>query len=102
MEYKVVETFRQKSKYIRLLYNGKRKAKRNKTVTYLNEHGDQHIPELIPRNHPFQNLIKFCFIYNLAAPYRHTSGCPSIKPVSMFEMMLVGYLYSSNTSRLLV
>ena len=52
--------------------------------------------ELIPENHLLRRinqLASFNFIYDLAAPYCSANGRPSVDPVSMFKMLLVGYLY---------
>lgn len=54
------------------------------------------LSELIPENHllrKINQMISFDFIYDLVAPYYSTNGRPSVDPVSMFKMLLVGYLY---------
>ena len=51
------------------------------------------IEELIPGNHllrQINQLVSFDFIYDLAAPYYYANGSPSVDPVSMFKMLLVG------------
>ena len=63
------------------------------------------IKELIPENHllrQINQLVSFDFIYDLAAPYYPASGHPSVDPVSMFKMLLVGYLYGIKSERRLV
>ncbi len=53
------------------------------------------LSELIPENHllrKIDQMISFDFIYDLVAPYYPTNGRPSVDPVSMFKMLLVGYL----------
>ncbi len=63
------------------------------------------IEELIPENHllrQINQLVSFDFIYDLAAPYYPASGRPSVDPVSMFKMLLVGYLYGIKSERRLV
>ena len=45
--------------------------------------------------------ISFDFIYDLAL-YYPTNGRPSVDPVSMFKMLLVGYLYGVKSERRLV
>ena len=63
------------------------------------------IKELIPENHLLRQvdqLVSFDFTYNLAAPYYPASGRPSVNPVSMFKMLLVGYLYGIKSERRLV
>ena len=47
-------------------------------------------------------MISFDFIYDLVAPYYPTNGRPSVDPVSMFKMLLVGYLYGVKSERRLV
>ena len=44
-------------------------------------------------------IISFDFIYDLLAPYYPATGRPSIDPVSMFKMLLVGYLYGIKSER---
>ena len=51
------------------------------------------LSELIPENHllrKINQIISFDFIYDLVAPYYPANGRPSIDPVSMFKMLLVG------------
>ena len=50
---------------------------------------------LIPENHllrKIDRIISFEFIYDLLAPYYPSIGRPSVDPVCMFKMLLVGYL----------
>ena len=52
---------------------------------------------LIPENHllrKIERMVSFDFIYDLLAPYYPATGRPSVDPVSMFKMLLIGYLYS--------
>lgn len=61
--------------------------------------------ELISENHLLRRinqLVSFNFIYDLAAPYYSANGRPSVDPVSMFKMLLVGYLYGIKSERRLV
>ena len=63
------------------------------------------IEELIPENHllrKINQMISFDFIYDLVASYYPTNGRPSVDPVSMFKMLLVGYLYGIKSERRLV
>ena len=63
------------------------------------------IAELIPRDHllrKINQMISFDFIYDLVAPYYPANGRPSVDPVSMFKMLLVGYLYGIKSERRLV
>ena len=57
---------------------------------------------MIPENHllrKIDQLISFDFIYEILAPYYPATGRPSIDPVSMFKMLLVGYLYGIKSER---
>ena len=63
------------------------------------------LSELIPENHllrKINQMISFDFIYDLVAPYYPANGRPSVDPVSMFKMLLVGYLYGVKSERRLV
>ena len=63
------------------------------------------LSELIPGNRllrKINQIISFDFIYDLAAPYYPANGRPSVVPVSMFIMLLVGYLYSVKSERRLM
>ncbi len=63
------------------------------------------ISELIPENHllrKINQIISFNFIYDIVAPYYPANGRPSIAPVSMFKMLLLGYLYGIKSERRLV
>ena len=55
------------------------------------------IESLIPETHllrKIERMVSFDFIYDLLAPYYPATGRPSVDPVSMFKMLLIGYLYS--------
>lgn len=57
---------------------------------------------MIPENHllrKIDRIISFDFIYEILAPYYPATGRPSIDPVSMFKMLLVGYLYGIKSER---
>ena len=63
------------------------------------------LSELIPENHllrKINQIISFDFIYDIVAPYYPSNGRPSVDPVSMFKMLLVGYLYGIKSERRLV
>ena len=63
------------------------------------------IVELIPRAHLFRKIsqmVSLDFSYDLVAPYYPVNGRPSADPVSMFKMLLVGYLYGIKSERRLV
>ena len=60
------------------------------------------IEELIPEKHLLKQIdaaIDFEFIYEKAAPYYSSMGRPSIDPVCMTKMLLVGYLYGIKSER---
>ena len=60
---------------------------------------------MIPQNHllrKIDRMVEFEFIYELLAPYYPSNGRPSVDPVSMFKMLLVGYLYGIKSERRLV
>lgn len=61
--------------------------------------------DLIPDNHLLRKIdarISFSFIYDLLTPFYSAVGRPSVDPVSMFKMLLVGYLYGIKSERRLV
>lgn len=63
------------------------------------------LSELIPNNHLLRRIsqvISFDFIYEILEPYYPSNGRPSIDPISMFKMLLVGYLYGIKSERRLV
>ena len=54
----------------------------------------EHLP-LIPENHllrKIDRMVSFGSVYDLLAPYYPATGRPSVDPVSMFKMLLVGYI----------
>lgn len=63
------------------------------------------IESLIPETHllrTIERMVSFDFIYDLLAPYYPATGRPSVDPVSMFKMLLIGYLYGIKSERRLV
>ena len=61
--------------------------------------------ELIPDHHLLRKIsqaISFDFIYEILKPYYPANGRPSVDTVSMFKMLLVGYLYGIKSERRLV
>lgn len=63
------------------------------------------LEDLIPDNHflkKIHRLISFDFIYDILSPCYPIKGRPSIDPVCMFKMLLVGYLYGIKSERRLV
>ena len=60
------------------------------------------LEELIPENHLLKKIdraIDFTFIYHLAEPYYAEKGRPSVDPICMIKMLLVGYLYGIRSER---
>jgi len=58
--------------------------------------------ELIPQDHLLRKIkarIDFDFIYDEAKDYYSTIGRPSIDPVCLMKMLLVGYLYGIRSER---
>lgn len=58
--------------------------------------------DLIPRNHflrKLDELIDFNFIYEKTAPLYSKTGRPSIDPVVLMKMLLIGYLYGIDSER---
>ena len=63
------------------------------------------IESLIPETHllrKIERMVSFDFIYDLLAPYYPATGRPSVDPVSMFKMLLIGYLYGIKSERRVV
>ena len=61
-----------------------------------------NMEEMIPSGHLLRRIdtmISFDFIYEIFAPYYPPVGQPSVDPVSMFKMLLVGYLYGIKSER---
>lgn len=57
---------------------------------------------MLPETHLLRRIdrmVSFDFIYGILALYYSTTGRPSIDPVSMFKMLLVGYLYGIKSER---
>ena len=47
-------------------------------------------------------MVDFEFIYELMAPYYSSLGRPSIAPVSLIKMLLIGYLFGIGSERRLI
>ncbi len=60
---------------------------------------------LISENHLLRKvdrMVSFDFIYDILAPYYPATGRPFDDPVSMFKMLLIGYLYGIKLEQRLV
>ena len=58
--------------------------------------------ELISENHFLRKLdaaISFDFVYDIVAPLYSAQGRPSIDPVILVKMLLLGYLYGIDSER---
>ena len=58
--------------------------------------------ELIPQDHFLRKLdavISFDFVYDIVAPLYSAQGRPSIDPVILVKMLLLGYLYGIDSER---
>lgn len=56
----------------------------------------------VPKDHFLRKLeetIDFSFIHDLARPYYSHTGQPSVDPVVLLKMMLIGYLYDITSER---
>ena len=60
------------------------------------------LEQLIPQDHFLRNLkeaVSFEFIYDIMAPLYSDRGRPSIDPVILIKMLLIGYLYNIDSER---
>ncbi|MDQ6741867.1 MAG: IS1182 family transposase [Candidatus Dormibacteraeota bacterium] len=56
----------------------------------------------IPRDHLLRRIeqaVDFSFVYSLTRPYYSHTGQPSVDPVALFKMALLGYLYGLPSER---
>lgn len=63
------------------------------------------VDQLVPPQHLLRQIadhIDFSFVYQLARPYYSNTGQPSIDPVVLFKMLLIGYLYGITSERRLM
>ncbi len=60
------------------------------------------LEERIPQDHllrKISSVIDFSFIYDYVRPYYSHTGAPSVDPVVIFKMALLGYLYGITSER---
>ena len=60
------------------------------------------LEQLIPQEHFLRKLkatVSFDFIYDIMAPLYSDRGRPSIDPVILIKMLLIGYLYNIDSER---
>lgn len=63
------------------------------------------IQEMIPEHHLLRQIekaVSFEFIYEIAEPYYARKGRPSVDPVCLIKMLLIGYLYGICSERQLI
>jgi len=61
-----------------------------------------NLDERVPQDHILRQInevVDFSFIYDLVRPYYSHTGAPSIDPVVVFKMALLGYLYGITSER---
>jgi transposase len=60
------------------------------------------LDRLVPEDHLLRhisNAIDFSFIRPLCRPFYSHTGRPSVDPVVLFKMLLIGYLYGITSER---
>ncbi|HHW41070.1 MAG TPA: IS1182 family transposase [Syntrophomonadaceae bacterium] len=60
------------------------------------------IDKRVPEDHLLRQVsraVDFSFIYDLVQPYYSHTGAPSVDPVVVFKMALLGYLYGITSER---
>jgi transposase len=60
------------------------------------------LEQLVPEDHllrRFEGLIALDFLYEETRPYYSHTGQPSVDPLILFKMMLLGYLYGISSER---
>ena len=60
------------------------------------------IDELVPQDHLLRRIaeaVDFSFVRPLCRPYYSHTGQPSVDPVVIFKMLLLGYLYGITSER---
>lgn len=63
---------------------------------------DFSLEERVPRDHLLRRLaevVDFSFVYDMVRPYYSHTGAPSVDPVVVFKMALIGYLYNIPSER---
>lgn len=60
------------------------------------------IDKRVPEDHLLRQVsraVDFSFIYDLVRPYYSHTGAPSVDPVVVFKMALLGYIYGITSER---
>ena len=60
------------------------------------------LDRLVPEDHLLRliaNAVDFSFIRPLCRPFYSHTGRPSVDPVVLFKMLLIGYLYGITSER---
>ena len=62
---------------------------------------DLSLDRLVPEDHLLRRLaaVDFAFVRPLCRPYYSHTGQPSVDPVVLFKMLLIGYLYGITSER---
>lgn len=66
---------------------------------------DVSLEKIVPADHKlrrFDSLMSFDFLYEETGPFYSRTGQPSVDPVVLFKMMLLGYLYDLSERELAV
>jgi transposase len=61
-----------------------------------------NLDDRVPANHILRQIsevIDFCFVYEYVRPFYSHTGAPSVDPVVIFKMALLGYLYGITSER---
>jgi transposase len=61
-----------------------------------------YLDELVPKDHLLRRIaerVDFSFVRPLCRPYYSHTGQPSVDPVVIFKMLLIGYLYGITSER---
>lgn len=64
-----------------------------------------NLDSLVPNDHflkRLNNLISFDFVRDITKDYYPNTGKPSIDPVALVKMLLIGYLFDIRSERKLV
>ena len=65
---------------------------------------DFRLDEAVPDDHPVRKIaavLDLSWVYGELAPYYPTLGRPSIDPVLMLRMLIIGYVFGLRSERLL-
>ena len=63
------------------------------------------LAEAVPDDHPVRKIdavVDLSWVYGELAPYYSTLGRPSIDPVLMMRMLIIGYVFGLRSERVVV